>query len=116
MDERPGFLHGVFAGYAGFVVLAQLVLGAAFPDLRAMYHDMAPDIRLPLLTRITIHPAWLWGAPAVGVALIAGLLVKRPRSLAAYIAVAVVLTVVAFLTWWYPRAPIFALAGNIKAD
>lgn len=114
--EQAGFVHGVFGGYAAFVVLAQLVLGAGFPDMRAMYKDLAPDVALPLLTRITIHPAWVWGTPVLGILTIIGLLARRPRSLVPYIVAAVVLSGIALLTWWYPRAPIYALAGNIRAD
>jgi len=114
--DQAGFVHGVFTGYAGFVVLVQLVLGAGFPDMRAVYKDLASDVPLPLLTRITIHPAWVWGMPVLGILTIMGLLARRPRSLVPYIVVAVVLTGVALLTWWYPRAPIYALAGNITAD
>ncbi|HEY5947258.1 MAG TPA: hypothetical protein VIV40_17260 [Kofleriaceae bacterium] len=114
-DDKPGFGHGVFAGFAGFLVLIQLTLASQLPDLGAMYRDFG-DVKLPLLTRITIHPAWLWGTPLLGVAAVAALLVKRPRSYAPYIAVSVVLVAIAALTYWYPRAPIYALAGNISAD
>jgi hypothetical protein len=118
MSERgqPGFFHGVFAGFTGFVVLAQLVLVAAFPDMQAMYRDLSPDIRLPLLTRITIHPAWTWGTPLLGAAAVAWLVVARPRSIALYVVVAVAMTGVAVMTYWFPRAPIYELAGNISAD
>ena len=73
-------------------------------------------MKLPLFTRITISPAWMWGTPLLGVAITAALLVKRPRSYAVYVAAALVLVVVAGLTYWYPRAPIYALAGNISAE
>ena len=114
-DRGPGFLHGVFAGFAGFVVLVQLLLAAELADLAGMYRDFG-DVQLPLSTRITLHPAWLWGAPLFGVSAVAGLLVKRPRVLAAYVVVAVVLAGAAVATYYFPRAPLFALAGNISAD
>jgi hypothetical protein len=118
MTDRPppGFVHGVFAGFAGFVVLVQAALVVAFPDMRALYRDMGADIRLPLLTRITIHPAWTWGTPLVGAAAVTWLLIARPRSLSVYGVVAVALAAVALLTYWYPRAPIYELAGNIRAE
>jgi hypothetical protein len=114
-DRSPGFLHGVFAGFAGFVVLVHLLLAAELADLAGMYRDFG-DVQLPLSARITLHPAWLWGAPLLSVAAVAALLVKRPRAIAVYVVVAVVLAVAAIATYYFPRAPLFALAGNISAD
>lgn len=115
VDDRPRFWHGVFAGFAGFVVLVQLTFAAELGDLAGMYRDFG-SVELPLLTRITIHPAWLWGAPLAGAAAVTALLVKRPRSLALYIAVALAILVAAAASYYYPRAPIYALAGNISAE
>lgn len=115
-DPRPGFWHGVFAGFAGFVVLVQLALAVELGDIAAMYRDFAgvdTNAGLPLLTRITIHPAWMWGVPLVGIAALATLLVRRPRSIAIYVAVAALLLVAAGATYYFPRAPIYALADNI---
>ncbi|HEY5924255.1 MAG TPA: hypothetical protein VIV11_21405 [Kofleriaceae bacterium] len=109
------FWHGVFAGFCGFVVLVQLALASQLADVAAMYRDFG-SVQLPLATRITIHPVWMWGTPLVGVAAVATLLVKRPRSLALYVVVAVVLVAIGGATYWYPRAPIYALAGNISAE
>jgi hypothetical protein len=113
--RSPGFWHGVFAGFAGFVVLVQLAFASELSGVAAMYRDFA-EVELPLLTRITIHPAWMWGTPLTGVAAVTALLVRRPRSRAPYIAAALVLVAVAAMTYWFPRAPIYALAGNISAD
>jgi hypothetical protein len=115
MTDRPGFGHGVFAGFCGFIVLVQLALASQLADLESMYRDFG-TVKLPLLTRITISPAWMWGTPLLGMGLVAALLVKRPRSYAYYVAAALVLAIVAGVTYWYPRAPIYALAGNISAD
>ena len=117
MSEPPraAFGHGVFAGFCGFVVLVQLALASQLADVAAMYRDFG-DVKLPLLTRITISPAWMWGTPLLGIAIVSALLVRRPRSYAVYVAAALVLVSVAAVTYWYPRAPIFALAGNISAD
>ena len=112
---KAGFSHGVFAGFAGFIVLVQLSFAIEFSDLGAMYRDFG-DVHLPLLTRVTIHPAWMWGAPLVGVAAVATLLWKRPRSLVPYVAVAIVVLLAAAASYYYPRAPIYALAGNISAN
>jgi hypothetical protein len=112
---RAGFGHGVFAGFCGFIVLVQLAFASQLGDISGIYRDFG-DVKLSLLTRITIHPAWLWGTPLLGAAVVAALLVKRPRSYRVYAAAALVLVAVAALTYWYPRAPIYALAGNISAE
>lgn len=109
----PGFWHGVFAGFAGFVVLVQLSLALEFSDYRGMYADFAAP-SLPLLTRITIHPAWLWGVPLLGGAAVAWLLVRRPRSLAPYLVAAIAIGVLAAASYYFPRAPIYALAGHLS--
>jgi hypothetical protein len=109
-------MHGVFAGFTGVLVLVQVALVLALPDMGAMYRDLNPDARLPLLTRMTLHPAWTYGTPLLGVAAVGWLLVARPRSRVPYAVVAAAMTAIALLTYWYPRAPIFELAGNIQAD
>ncbi len=114
-ERPPGFWHGVFAGFCGFVTLVQLAFASQLGDLSAMYRDFG-NVQLPLLTRVTIHPAWMWGTPLAGIAVVAFLLTKRPRSYAPYVAATLVLVAVAALTYWYPRAPIYALAGNISAE
>lgn len=114
-DPKPAFWHGVFAGFCGFIALVQLALASQLHDVAAMYRDFG-NVELPLLTRITTHAAWLWSTPLLAVAAVAALLVKRPRSFVPYVTVAVVLVLVAAVTYWYPRAPIYALAGNISAD
>ena len=113
-QSGPTFKHGVFAGFAGFIVLVQLSFALEYSDFAAMYRDIG-NVHLPLLTRVTIHPAWMWGAPLVGVAAVATLLIKRPRSLVPYVAVAVAVLLAAAASYYYPRAPIYALAGNISA-
>jgi hypothetical protein len=117
MSDKPpaSFGHGVFAGFCGFVALLQIAFASQLGDVGAMYRDFG-NVKLPLLTRITISPAWMWGTPLVAIGVVAALLVKRPRSYGVYAAAALVLVVVAALTYWFPRAPIYALAGNISAD
>lgn len=112
---KAGFWHGAFAGFCGFVVLLQLVFASRLGDVASMYRDFG-NVQLPLLTRITIHPAWMWGTPLLGIAAVAALLVKRPRAIAFYIVVAVIVVTLAAMTYWYPQAPIYALAGNISAE
>jgi len=115
VQDKPGFGHGVFAGFAGLIVLIQLSFALQRPDYAGMYEEFG-NIQLPLLTRITIHPAWIWGAALVGGAAVAGLLVRRPRSLAPYVVVGAIVLVVAAASYYYPRAPIYALAGSIQAQ
>jgi hypothetical protein len=113
--EGPGFWQGVLAGFCGFIVLVQFAFASQLGDLASMYRELG-KVELPLLTRITIHPAWMWGTPLLGLVALAFLLVKRPRSYTLYIIVSVVLVVIGAVTYWYPRAPIYALAGNISAE
>jgi hypothetical protein len=114
-SERPTFWDGVFAGFAGFVALVQVVFASQLGEVAAMYREFGGD-ELPLLTRVTTHAAWLWGTSLVGVAAVATLLVKRPRSYVPYVVVVIALVVVAAMTYYFPRAPIYALAGNIQAE
>lgn len=113
--ERVGFWHGVFAGFAGFVVLGHLAYASTLGDLRGMYRDFGA-VAVPLLTRITIHPAWIWGAPLAGLAAVGALLALRPRSYAFYIVTAVLVVIVAAASYWYPQAPIRELAGSISSE
>ena len=117
MSEQgnAGFGHGVFAGFCGFLLLLQIGLASQLGDLASMYRDFG-NVTLPFATRLTIYPAWMYGTPLLGIAGVALLLVRRPRSWLPYIAVAVVLVAIVGMTYWYPRAPIYALAGNISAN
>lgn len=111
--ERVGFWHGVFAGFAGFVVLGHLAYSSTLGDLRGLYRDFG-GVSVPVLTRITIQPAWIWGAPLAGLAAVVALLAVRPRSYALYVVTAVVVVIVAAASYWYPQAPIRELAGSIS--
>ncbi len=113
--EKPSFWHGVFAGFAGFIALGHLAYSATLGDLRGLYRDFG-GVSVPTLTRLTIHPAWIWGAPLAGLAAVVALLVARPRSLALYVVVAAVVSLVAGASYWYPQAPIYELAGNISNE
>ena len=113
--QPPGFWHGVFAGVAGLIVLVQLTFAVELGDLGAMYRELG-DAPLPLLTRVTIHRAWMWGVPLAGAAAVAALLVRRPRTIGVYVALVGVLLVAVAASYYFPRAPVYALAGNIAAD
>jgi hypothetical protein len=114
-EQKAGFAHGVYAGFCGFLVLLQIGLATQLGDLEAMYRDFG-NVTLPFATRLTIHPAWIYGTPIAGITAVALLLVRRPRSWLPYIAVTVLLVAIVGMTFWYPRAPIYALAGNISAQ
>jgi hypothetical protein len=115
MSERPSFWQGVFAGFAGFIALIQTMFAHALGGIADIYRDMG-SVELPLLTRVTMHPCWAWGMALVGVAAVVALLVLRPRAAWPYVVVALALVVVAAMTYYFPQAPIYALAGNIVAE
>jgi hypothetical protein len=68
------------------------------------------------MTRLTLSTPWQLGVPVIGLVAVALLVIRRPRSLLPYIAVAVLCTLAAASTYWFPTAPIGELAGNIRAD
>jgi hypothetical protein len=102
----------------GIAIAMTLVIGLLSFELRGMgqiYADIG-DVKLPLLTQMTLARLWLVGVPLAGAAACTGLFVSRPKSSVPYIALAVLLVAAAVLTYYGPRLPIFQLAGNIKAD
>ena len=110
-DDRS-FTQGIAIGFALAALAIHLVLCTFSGSWAAAYRDF--EATLPLLTRVTLSVVWKAGVPVVGGALIGTLILRRPRNLAFYIAVAAALAVAAAMTWWFPTAPIFELAGNIK--
>ena len=111
-DERA-FAHGIAVGFALAAVAVHLVLVIFAGDWGAVYKDMGSQT-LPLLTRVALSPAWQYGVPLVGGVVIGTLILRRPKLLAIYVAVALALGAATFITWWYPTAPLRELAGNIK--
>jgi hypothetical protein len=111
-EEDDGFAHGIAVGIALAAIGVHLVLVAAGGDWSAVYRDMGSH-QIPLLTRISLSSAWQLGVPLVGGLALGTLIVRRPRPIAIYIAVAAVLVVAAVITWWYPTAPLRELAGNV---
>ncbi len=105
----PTFLHGAFAGIAVAAVVAQVWLAIQLAPLRDAYKDMGSGA-LPIVLR----PWWLWGAPGAGAAVVAALMVLRPRQLASYALVAAALVLVAIATWHFAYAPLWQLADDIK--
>ena len=114
-DDPPGsFGHGIAVGCAICAVLVHVGLVGLSVNFAGMYRDLG-GADLPAMTRLTISTPWQLGVPVVGVGLISALVLRRPRGLWIYVAVAVVLAAAAACTYWYPSAPIHALADNLKA-
>ena len=105
----PTFVHGAFAGVAVAAVVAQAWLAVQLEPLRGAYRDMG-TAALPF----ALKSWWLYGVPAAGVAVVAGLVVLRPRQLAVYAASAVILVGAALATWHFAYAPLWELAGNLS--
>jgi hypothetical protein len=111
-EPRGSFAQGMALGFGLAALAIHLALASLGGDWAAAYKDF--EHTLPLFTRITLSPIWRGGVPLVGGTLMAALIVLRPRTSAYYIALAVALGIAAAMTWWFPTAPIYALAGNIK--
>jgi hypothetical protein len=109
------FGKGIALGVAAAMTIVVGLLAYELRGMGEMYRGFG-DVALPVLTRMTIAAAWLIAVPLVGVAACVGLFVSRPRRLAPYVVLAIVMTAAAVLTWYGPRLPLFALAGNIQAD
>jgi hypothetical protein len=115
-EDPPGsFGHGIAVGFATCALLVHIALVGLSSNWSAMYRDFG-NVTLPPMTRLAISTPWQLGVPVIGLLAIAVLVVRRPRSLAPYLAVAVLCTLAAACTYWFPTAPITELAGNIRAD
>lgn len=112
-DDDRGFGQGMAVGFAIAAVAVHLALVVLDGNLSAMYRDLG-TVQLPLMTRVALSDAWRFGVPLAGGVAIGTLIIRRPRSLVFYVAVAVALGAAVAITWWYPQAPIHALAGNIQ--
>ena len=115
-EDPPGsFGHGVAIGFAICALLVHIALVGLGGNLAAMYRDLG-NATLPFMTRFTLSVPWQLGVPVAGTGAIAALVVRRPRSLWLYVAVAALCAIAVVCTYWFPTAPLSALAGNIKAD
>jgi len=113
-EDPPGsFGHGIAVGVAISAVLVHIAYVALGVDWTGFYRDLG-GAPLPLMTRITISASWQLGVPIVGSIAIGALVLRRPRSLAPYIAVVAVLLVAAACTYFFPSWPLTALASEIK--
>ena len=111
-EPRGSFAQGMALGFGLAALAIHLALVSLGGDWEAAYKDLGRT--LPLFTRITLSPIWRLGVPVVGGVLIGALIVRRPRNSAFYVALAIARGIAAAMTWWFPTAPIFELAGNIK--
>jgi hypothetical protein len=111
---RTGFFPGIATGIALAAITVQLCLAYELAAFREMYREMGSG-RLPAGTRMVLTSAWRWGVPAAGLAMVAGLIVVRPRRAWPYVAIALVMVVTAIATWYLARSPVYELAGNIEA-
>ncbi len=101
------FVHGAFAGIALASIAAHVWLAVMLAPLRDAYRDMGGAVPFVLAGW------WRWGVPFAGVAGVATLVVRRPRSLVPYAALALVLVALTIATWRIAYAPLDSLAGNI---
>jgi hypothetical protein len=107
------FAQGLATGIAISALLVHVWLAVELRSMREMYKDFGGT--LPLLTRLSIAPAWLVGAPALATIALVFLIGKRPRRLAGYVGLAALLVATAAGTYWFAQAPIRELAGNISS-
>ncbi len=108
-DPPGSFGHGIAIGVAAVSVLVHIALVGLTGNWEKLYRDFG-EARLPLVTKITISMPWQLGVPVLGVLAIGVLVVRRPRSLVPYVAVAIVFALVAVATYWCPMLPISQLA------
>ena len=106
-----GFWPGMTIGFGLAALLVHIAL-TSLGDLEGMYRDFGTKV--PLMTSVTISPLWKLAVPIVGGIALGTLIVRRPKPLWIYVAVAVACGLAAAMTWWFPMAPINELAGNIK--
>ncbi len=110
------FWTGFGGGLAAAALLLQLWFANHAQDMQRMYRDFGSA--LPGVTRLVLHPVWVWGTPIVIIALLGWMMavrIQRParaRNLAIVAAVAAI--AIFAISYWASQAPIYALAGNIR--
>ena len=116
--ERDGYVTGMFAGFVAAAVLVHVWFAVLLAPLRDMYDDVSEvdGERIPALTHLVVHPAWLWGVPIAGAALCVALYVRRPRRVGPYAASALLLVTTLVATWVLSQTPARELANTIKLD
>jgi hypothetical protein len=101
---------GIATGLAVIAIAAACYLSIASLRLVPMYAEFG-DVVLPGVTRLVLHPAWLYGVPVALISALVVLHVRRPRHGIA--ALAVIATGFDVFWYWAAWAPVHALAGNI---
>jgi hypothetical protein len=113
-EDPPGsFGHGIAVGIAISAALVHIVYFALGPDWTSFYRDIG-KATLPLMTRVSISTPWQLGVPVIASLLIGWLTLRRPRSLAPYVAVAAALLVAAACTYWFPSLPLHPFSDSVK--
>lgn len=109
VERTPAtFVHGACAGIALASIAAQLWLAVMLAPLSDAYRDMGGGVPFVLASW------WRWGMPAAGIAGVAAVIARRPRSLVVYAALALALVAAAIATWHLAYAPLYSLSGNIS--
>ncbi len=102
--ERPGFGRGIVVGFAGTLVLIQVWLATQLLAMREIFANFEAE-RVPMISRISVSPVWLWGVPALGGIATALLIVRRPRASWPYVALAFAMAVTVAVTWYGSQQP-----------
>jgi hypothetical protein len=112
------FSNGLLTGLSIAAVVVHAWFAVLLAPLRETYADIVSSGigGVPCLTELVVHPAWLWGVPAVGVALVIALIVTRPARRGPYLACALLLLATVTATWVLSQTPLRELAGDIKSD
>jgi hypothetical protein len=113
VSEQRAFWQGVAAGAAAVLVAIHAWLALAMADMANMYRDMG-SMALPTATRLVLSLPWRCGLPGVGFALLAALVIRRPRAAWPYAALAIALLLTVAASWHYSQAPLTTLADDIK--
>ena len=106
------FVDGLGTGITVSAVIAVVYMQLHADGFADMYRDLGG--RLPLLTRVVLHPAWTFAAPLGIVLLASAALVARQRFRLAMIAIAALALLTVAVTYAGTYQPMWALAGNIK--
>jgi hypothetical protein len=107
---------GVLTGVTASAAAVQLWFARGADDYREMYRDFGGPV--PTLTKLVLHPIWVWGLPLLALAMVAGVIKLRTTRAALAQRLAVVTCIamvgVLVLTYWESTAPIRQLAGAIR--
>lgn len=111
--DGASFARGIATGIGIAMYAVQLWLVIRVVPVHDHMARAFLSSRMPALFRLVVSRPWAWGAPTVGAALLAYLIVQRPRALWPYVAVAAVLMAGVVLTWLGVQSPMTELASGI---